>query len=194
MSAKILYGDEFVPLGFVGTNSIEASIEHSPKSISDYDYTTYRLTGSLHIKTLLRRRLISNALDICVVAGTYSGKLPLQKQYILDGSLSGFTPFGTFRTLRNRPITAEKYVAVFGEHNFRSLPFELIGLDWFAKKNIGLIVFSSAGKAWNGIQGSQKIQEWGGSVSGIFGLLRFDAAQNIKTKKFYLGLSAARLF
>lgn len=200
---KIVYGDEFVPLGFIGSNNVELRMEHSPSVVSDFNYTTYRGAVTLKIPTFLKRRFIPNTLDVRAVAGTYTGHLPIQKNYVLDGGLVGFTPFATFRTLRNRALEAPKYAAVFAEHNFRSLPFELVGLNWFAKKNIGLIVFGSTGKTWINSktstatylgQKSQTLSEWGGSISGIFGLFRVDVAQNLRTKNVYFGVGGARLF
>ena len=201
------WGEKYVPMGVVGNNGLTVSIEHSGKKIlsSDFGFTTYKVSGNVRIKTFLRRRFIPNTLDVYATAGTYTGKLPVQRFGVIDGSLGYFTPFGTFKTLRTRGYEGEKYAAVFAEHNFRSLPFELIGLDWFARKNIGIAVFGSAGRTWidkNRLAGlgyapvytTRWHQEVGASVNGLFGLFRIDAAQRLDKKNFYLGMSMARLF
>lgn len=202
---SVQYGDDYVPLGVVGDRNAKIVIEHSPASLSDFDYTTFRGEINWRIPTFMQRRFLPNVLDIRAVGGTYAGNLPIQKRAILDGSLGIFTPFGTFKTLRSRAYEGEKFAAVFWEHNFRTLLFEIIGLRALAKRNIGIAVFGAHGRTWikeshlasSGyapVYSDKLHQEIGGSINGLFGLLRLDAAKRLNHKGFYFGVSMARLF
>lgn len=202
---SLRYGEEYVPLGVMGDRNIKMTAEHSPASLSDFDYTTFRGEINWRIPTFLRRRFLPNVLDIRAVGGTYTGHLPIQKRTILDGSLGAFTPFGTFKTLRSRAYEGEKYAAIFWEHNFRTVPFEIIGLRALAKRNIGIAIFGAHGRTWikeshlassayTPVYSDKLHQEIGGSINGLFGLFRFDAAKRLNHKGFYFGMSMARLF
>ncbi len=188
------YGDEYVPLGVVPVKNVEIQIEHTPSAISDFDYTTLRGQINWRIPTFLRRRFMPNALDFHAVAGTFTGHLPIQRRAVLDGSLGLFTPSATFRTNRTRAMECDQYAAIFWEHHFRTVPFELLGMSWLAKKNIGVVVFG--GHGWTKLQDTTTRRfhnEFGASLNGLFGFLRFDAARNLKTRQWYFGLSLARL-
>ena len=52
----------------------------------------------------------------------------------VDGSLGFFRPFGGLRTLDGYPYEGEKYLGLFWEHNFRTVPFEILGLRGLARR------------------------------------------------------------
>jgi len=204
---NLTLGHDLVPFSPIGQNSISFKIEHSSPDLmaSDFDFTTYRVQGNFRIVTFLKRRMIPPSLDVQFTAGTYRGTLPVQKIGIIETSVNIFTPFGTFKTLKDRPIEGGKYAAVFAEHNFRTLPFEILGLRCLAKKSIGLIVFGAAGKTWMPDYLSSRISytprrinslysEAGFSINGLFGIARLDFAVPLTRKGFYTGISVARLF
>ena len=203
----VQYGEDYIPFGFVGQNRIELNVEYSSSSIllSDFDFVTYKMSADWRFPTFLQRRMLPNVLDVHVVAGTYTGHLPVQRFSIIDGSLHAFTPFGSFKTLRGDHYEGEKYAAVYWEHNFRTVPFELIGLRWFAEKSISVLIHGASGRTWISKQRFPALgylpnvpgrfhHEIGASLSGIFGLFRLDATRRLDRRDFFLGLSAARLF
>ncbi len=207
LQLKVTYGDEFVPLGFVGQKHAELKIEHSNKDVlaSDFGYTTYRASVDWRFNTFLARRFLPNVLDIRWVGGTYTGHLPVQRLAAIDGSLQYFTPFGAFKTLRGKPYEGEKYTAVFWEHNFRTVPFELIGWRWIVEKGIGIIVHGASGRTWIAKERLATLgfapnytgrfhHEIGASLNGLFGFFRLDAAQRLDKIGFYAGVSVARMF
>jgi hypothetical protein len=205
VEVALLYGEPYVPFGFIGQNRVELKIEHSAKGLSDFDFTTYRAAVDWRIPTFFTRRFLPNAIDVHAVAGTYSGKLPIQRFAILDASLRPFTPFAAFKTLRGAPYEGEKYGAVFWEYNFRTVPFELLGLRSIASKGISLIVHGASGRTWLtrarlaslGYTPSYTDRfhhEIGLSLSGLFDFFRIDTAERLDRKGFYAGLSFARVF
>jgi len=207
VSFNITLGHDFIPWAPIGQNRISIDIEHSSPDFlsSDFDFTNYKVQGDFRINTFLRRRMLPPALDVHFTAGTCKGVLPLQKIGIIETSIGGFMPFGVFKTLRNRPVEGEKYAALFAEHNFRTLPFEFLGLHSLARKGIGIIVFGGIGRTWmtdsivnpntySPIELKKDYSEAGISINGILGIARVDFAVPLNRRGFYVGLGMARMF
>jgi hypothetical protein len=201
------FGDAYIPFGMVGQTRIEFGLEYSSPRLfaNDFDYTRYQLNADLHLNTFLKRRLLPIALDIHLAAGSARGKLPLQKWYSIDGRLLGFSPFAVLRTLSSRPYEGEKYVAVFIEHNLRTVLFELLGWDYLTKNGIGIIVHGAAGRTWISRERLETLpypvqyidhfhQEIGLSVNGLFNLFRFDISQRLDKKETVIGFGLSRFF
>ena len=58
------------------------------------------------------------------------------KNGVIDVSLGYFTPFGGFKSKRYLPYEGSSYLALHAEHNFRSTPFEVIGIPNAAKMEL----------------------------------------------------------
>ncbi|MFN1835829.1 DUF5686 family protein [Balneola sp. MJW-20] len=208
LSLDNLSGDEKA-LGIIGNNSFILSAEFSDGALgSDYDFARFNLEVYRQFNTIFKRRLFPNTLDLRLMAGTSIGDLPYQRYGILDGTASYFTPFGSFRTQRNLPLEGEHYLGLVAEHNFRTVPFEILGLDILVDQGVGLVVFGGAGRTWidedrkqqfldtNGYNLRQEdlIAEIGVSVNSIFSVFRVDLAQRLDEPGFFVGLSLARWF
>ncbi|MCD6116038.1 carboxypeptidase-like regulatory domain-containing protein [bacterium] len=197
-------GHDLIPFAPISQNRISFEIEHSSPDLfsSDFNFTSYRLNGNFRINTFLRRRMLAPCIDVQFTAGTYKGTLPLQKMGNIGTSIGGFMPFGVFKTLKNRPVEGEKYAAVFAEHNFRTIPFELLGLHSLARKGLGIIVFGAIGRTWMSkkaltytpLQITDTYSESGISINGLFGIARIDFAVPLTRKGFYVGFGMARMF
>ena len=174
-------------------------VEHSRSGFgSDFDFTQFRVLLDWRIKTLFKRRLLPNVLDVRVVGSVFAGTLPRQRFEILDaGLLDGFSTFGAFRTLVDRPYEGEKVLGMFWEHNFRTVPFELIGWRWAAERNIGLIVHGGHGRTWFGDRtlldyAPQYIDgfhhELGVSINGLFDWFRLDFTKRLDASGFFVSV------
>ena len=170
-------------------------VEHSWSGFgSDFDFTQFRVLLDWRIKTLFKRRLLPNVLDVRIVGSVFAETLPRQRFEILDaGLLDGFSTFGAFRTRVNRPYEGEKVLGMFWEHNFRTVPFELIGWRWAAERNIGLIVHGGHGRTWFGDRtlldyAPQYIDgfhhELGVSINGLFDWFRLDFTKRLDASGF----------
>lgn len=201
------WGGDYVPFGVVGQQRAQLNIEYSSPGFldSDFDFTRYKLNLGWNFRTFLQRRMLPNTFDIQLAAGFANGTLPLQKLGALDANYNGFSPFGVFRTLRDLPYVGEDYLGVFWEHNFRSVPFELVGLRWFAEKNIGLIVFGGHGRTWLSDKNAEKLNyrykyndgfhhELGISVNGLLKFFRCDVGWRLDHPATYVGVSMLRWF
>ncbi len=197
------YGRQFVPFGVVGQKRIYLSAEHTLSG--NFDFTVLKLEADWRIPTFLKRRLLPNALDLHIQMGTSYGDLPIQRFGALDAAFYAFTPFATFRSLMGRPLEGEKYAALFWEHNFRTVPFELLGIDFLVDKSISLIVYGGHGRTWISDQRRDILthdyiyedrvrHELGASINGIFSLIRMDFTYRIDQPRFYVGVGMTRFF
>jgi len=201
--------DEGYNFGVTGQKSIRFKIEHSSEALgSDFNFTRYTTDISWSFPTFYKRRFLSNMLYINVRAGTYSGDLPFQKLGIIDASLDGTAPFGVLKTIRGRPYEGEQYLNVNVEHNFRTIPFEMLGLHSLVEHNIGLIIFGGTAKTWGPSWTTQQITKYGyrphytdgihweagASINGILGLFRVDFAARLDQPAFLVNIGVARLF
>lgn len=199
--------NEEYSLGVTGLKRIRIDMEYSGGRIgSDFDYILYRAAVDWSFPTFYNRRFFPNTLDLKLYAGTHTGTLPIQKFGIVDGALQYFSPFGSLKTIRNRPYEGSSWIGINAEHNFRTIPFELLGLRPLVDRNIGLIVFGGAARtrlpgnaasAWPGLP-FRTASDWhleaGLAINGLFGLFRVDLAQRLDEPAFTVNVSVARLF
>lgn len=196
--------------GIIGADNISMNVEHSAGYLgSDWDFTRFNIDIYRRYNTFFKRRFIPNSLDMRLNAGTYLGDLPVQRNGTLDAAFGYFTPFGAFKSKRYIPYEGASYVALNAEHNFRSVPLEMLGWRGAAKTGLSIIAFGGVGKTW--IPESQETffttsigtqpsvtEDWhtevGISVSNIFSLFRIDLAYRVDDPGFYPGISVARLF
>ncbi|SMO82852.1 DUF5686 and carboxypeptidase-like regulatory domain-containing protein [Gracilimonas mengyeensis] len=203
-------GDEKKGYGAVGANDYAFSIEQSATFMgSDWNYTRFKMDVYRSFETFYQRRLFPNRLHMRLNAGTYLGDLPIQKNGTLDVAPGAITPFGAFRAARYIPYEGASYFALNAEHNFKSVPLELLGWRDAGQSGLSVIIFGGVGKSW--IKQSQVNQfeqsygytpyttenlhlEAGLSLSNIFNLFRADVAYRIDNPGIFLGVSIARFF
>jgi hypothetical protein len=204
---KVQYGGDFVPFGAIGQKRASFTIETSNPSLLSSDYDFIMLTFSLdwRFNTFLSRRLFPNTLDFHLILGTSTENLPLQRFGIVDGSFEALSPYTTLRTRKQRPYEGEHYVGFFWEHNFRTVPFELINFNFLVDHGIGIIVYGAHGRSWISDETlsllsftpaytNQFHNEIGFSINNIFSFLRVDTSYRFDNNYVYVGISLARFF
>ena len=190
-----------------GRRRLALTVEHSsPDGLtSDFDYTRYAVVFDWRQNTFYTRRLLPNTLDLRLVAGTASGDLPIQRAFTVDASMGVFRPFGALRTLTGFPYEGDEVLALFWEHNFRTVPFEVLGLRSLAQAGYNILVFGGHARTWESdnlrfqspvfVPGTDGFHhEIGVSISGLFSLLRLDFAKRLDAGGFTVGIGTARLF
>ena len=193
-------------IGLTSRNQISLEIEHSSSNFfdSDFDFTKYTFLLDYTLNILLRRRPDPGYLRARFEASTFTGNLPLQRHSIIDGSLFSYSPFGIFKSLKNRPLEGEKKLALFWEYNFRSIPFEILGLKYFKKNKYEWIIHGASGRTWIEKNKPQNISqmyipsyvdeyhhELGVSIRMKFRFIavRLDGTQNMNNNAKYFGFS-----
>lgn len=207
LTFSVSAGDDYVPFGLFGQKHASLKIEHSSPDIfsSDFDFTRFDFTFDWRLNTFFNRRILPNSLDFRVVGGTYAGTVPIQRFGIVDASFYSFKPFATFRTLNGNPYEGERYAALFWEHNFRTVPFEILGFRGLAKYGLSFIVFGGHGRTWISDETFSRLtyspryldgfhHEIGASISHLFKLFRIDFAQRLDKPGFYVGFGMTRFF
>ncbi|WP_103666005.1 DUF5686 and carboxypeptidase-like regulatory domain-containing protein [Gracilimonas amylolytica] len=203
-------GNDKKAFGAVGAEDFELSVEHSASYLSSsWDYTKFKIDLYRSIETFYQRRFFPNTLEMRLNAGTYIGDLPVQKNEVLDVAQGVFTPFGAFKTKRYVPYEGASYVALNAEHNFKSVPLEMLGWRNAPQTGLSVIAFGGIGKTWVRDRQVDEFQnrygfspsftedlhmEAGISLSNIFSLFRADLAYRIDQPGFFLGISVARFF
>jgi len=189
--------------GISGSRSLRLSVERSSPGIgSDFDYTKLNVEAKWNLDTFFTRRVFANTLDLQFSGGYSFGDLPPQKASLIDGTMGLFSPFGVLKTRNGGPYEGSRYWMITGEHNFRTIPFELIGLRSLADRGWGIILFGGAAYAdsqhniysftpasTNGVH-----SEAGLSLNSIFGVLRIDMAKRLDAPGSYIGISVPRYF
>jgi hypothetical protein len=205
IGAKLsLSRDAGVPLAG-GRRNVTVGVEWTGEGLLGGDFTFARADLELvwRVNTFLRRRFLPNALDVRLSGATSTGTLPLQRFSTLDGSLGPLTPFGAFRTRQEAPYYGEHHLAAFWEHNFRTVPFELLGMRRVTRSGLSLIVHGAHGQTWiaaerhiNDVPGfiGSTHHELGASLSGIFGVIRVDVTRRLDRPGTSLGIGLARIF
>ncbi|MEM6783904.1 MAG: carboxypeptidase-like regulatory domain-containing protein [Bacteroidota bacterium] len=164
----------------------------------DFSFVRTEAAAGVSVPTFLRRRLFPNALHLRMTAGTTSGDHLPQRTFAVDGSLFGLAPFGTLRAQSGRPIEATRYVAGFWEHDFRSVPFEVLGWEWAAVNNVGLLVHGAHAAGEQEAFGpttNWQHHEIGVGLSGGLALpLRLDVTFRLDQPGTAVTLGFARLF
>lgn len=169
-------------------------------------YGRYVAEVDWRFRTFHRRRPRSNTLDLRGVVGGTSGEVPPQRFHVVEGGLLGAHPFGTLRAMRGRPLEGEVFFAGFWEHDFRSVPFERIGLSRLADLGMGLVLHGA--HAYTFVKGTTKgsldfpVRVTGGvhhevgiSLTNVFGIpLRVDLTERLsRNRSFLVGVGVSRL-
>ena len=146
----------------VSTSGATLQAEWSlPSSSLMFDFARYEAAIDFGLATFYRRRLLPNRLNLRLVAGTSSGTLPPQRRGVVDASMSVYRPFGVLHTREGIPLTGDRHVGFFWEHNFRTIPFELVGWDAAARNGYAVLLFGGHGRAWNDDEQRRVVQHAG---------------------------------
>lgn len=192
-----------------GSNGARIDAEFSNEAIgSNYNFARVQGQFNLSIPTFYKRRFVPNKLDIIGFAAVQLGEELPQRQGILETSQYEFTQFGAFRTHIGVPLIGSNLAYLHVEHNFQTVPFEILGLDFLTKRDIGVLVFAGSGvvsgRDFRNL-GAQFIQadnrsdtEWihevGVSVNKLFGLFRANIGMALPQNEWVFSVSVAKFF
>ena len=183
----------------VGYFAVDTEISHPDLLSGDFSFTRTRLTYIRRINTFFRRRMFPNTLDLRVTGGFSTGALPPQRFGIIDGSLSAASQYGVLKSLRQQPYEGEHYAAIFWDHNFRTVPFEMLGLMSLARRGIGINIHGGHGRTWISNDRLAALtylpqyqdhfhHEVGISLTGLFYFFRLDFTKRLDTTGFFIGV------
>lgn len=149
VTLRLSVGGDYVPFGVAINRRARLRVEHGAGWLgSDASYTRVDVDADYHIKTFWRRRWVPNALDVRLVAGTHAGDLPVQRLMAVDGAIGPLSPFGVLRSIHGQPYAGDQYAALYWEHNFRTTPFEFLGLWPLVQRGFGFVAYGAAARTW----------------------------------------------
>ncbi len=187
--AFLRLGDPPLPSGFLGRHGVDVEIDHARHA--EAIYTRMVLQADWRWYTFLRRRFLPMTLDVRLRLLQAWGKVPPQGRWVLDGTPGGVGSFGTFRTLTQAFLEGRRGGALYWEHNFRTMPFELLGLRFLVRHGVELGVTGSHGFME---PGRQRYHEVGFYVNRILDLLSLEIVFRLDRPGFALVINAARFF
>jgi hypothetical protein len=174
-------GDEPVPLDLISRDQVVISIEHSNPSLasSSFSFTRYDAVGIVTFPTFAEDFLFRPSLKVRVGAGTATGDVPPQRWFDLESSSSGVGPFGVMRAMSVKEFSGTGYLAINLEHNFRTIPFLLLGVPFLYENGIEFLVHGGGARTWShNVPVPHTTDGWyaeaGFGISRILDLLRVD--------------------
>ncbi len=152
---------------------------------ASYSFQRYWAEIAWRQPTFGRRRLLPALLEVSVVGGIGSKGLPLQRAFVVDSRQDIFLQRGALRSASGRPFEGDDMLALFWEHNFRTLIFEVLDLRPLVRQGYSLLIFGGHARTWlpgrgSGVErlGTNGIyHELGASLGGIFGWFRINVAK-----------------
>ena len=118
----VRFGEQYTPFGVTANRRLEWTGEVAGSALgSDVTLSTWRLAWDWQQPIFWRRRWLPNTLDVRFLAGTSTGDVPPQRHVALDVAMGPLSPFGAFRSIHGHPYEGPRYMALFWEHNFRTV-------------------------------------------------------------------------
>jgi hypothetical protein len=208
VTLSLAVGDGYQPFRTGALRRAEVRIEHSDSDLfgGDFDFTRYQLSLDGHLQTFFRHRPRPNALMVRVFGGTSSGTLPAQRLGVIEGRLGPFSSFGALRSLGGRPYEGNGYLGLFWEHDFKTVPFEALGLQALVDRNMGIRLYGGHARSWldddhvADLAFTPKVpldfhHELGFSLTNFGGSpFRLDFTYRLDEPGFFVGFGLSRLF
>lgn len=167
-----------------------ASAEISPTWLgSDYDYQRIFVSGQVRIPTLYSSLFFAPYLLAKVDAAYSGGKHEAFNLFTPDAGIDVFAPFGTMRGLSPYELTGNKMVSVQLEHNWRSVPFLAVYMNFMRDYDLitgfNYAYVNNETSLLNNPFSDQTYWETNIGISRIIAFLRFDATYNSRKEWFF---------
>jgi hypothetical protein len=189
------WGDEGL-LGVMSFSRIQAAVEGAPPGLSDAGFARAYATVDTYVPTWGQRRLFPAQLVIRATGQIAPDHLPLERYAIVEAATAYTSPFGSLRTKIREPYQGYATAAVFAEHNFRTMPWEVIGWRWAADQGYAFLVTGAAARTWSNraVTSADLHTELGASISGLFDFLRLDVTFRLDEPGWGVGIALPRVF
>ena len=116
---------------------------------SDFNYKRVRFISQIVAKTFFKELLIAPYLQVGIEGGAVLGEFGAQHSITPNVALNIYAPFQSFKGLSPYEFNGDKMFALHCEHNWRTIPFQSVGLDFLTDLNIDAITGFSLLKNWN---------------------------------------------
>jgi hypothetical protein len=163
---------------------LKAEFSGSPIG-SDFDYQRYRFIGQLKSKTFYGNLFVSPYIHLVLDAALTRGTFGPQHLFTPPGALGIYSPLGAFKALNPYEYAGDKMTALHIEHNWRTIPWQSLGLNFITDLHIDFVTGVSLLKTWNDSNfmpgksmGKEPYWEVYMGLSRLFAAFRADVAYN----------------
>jgi len=150
-----------------------------------FGYNSYtRVDGvlSYSIPTFTTRYLFSPMLVFRLAGGWSEGALPRELWRGPENALGYYCPLGALRSAGHRELAGTDYAVLTVEHNFRSQPFQMLGIRALYERGIELYAHGGIARSWRGetvIPDDGLYREVGFGIGRIAELFRIDFTRRL---------------
>ncbi|MFC1541751.1 DUF5686 family protein [Candidatus Latescibacterota bacterium] len=156
------------------------------------------------IDTFFRGGAMPNRLKYRIDAGVGSNGLPVQRYGSIDSRFTAFSPFGALKTLDKGLVGGKHHLAIFAEHTFRTVPFDMLKIKWLTR-NTEIALHGAYGRTWEGEMNTRYIVhlpesienghgEMGLTLHNVFKHFRVDISKHLDSSNYYFGVGVAKLY
>ena len=185
ISMNFLYGRNPAEIQLIPGNGLIMQFDISnPLFNSKFNYKKIMVKGQIYSKTFYDELFVSPYFNLIIDCGLITGNYGPQHLIAPSTALGFFAPPGVFKSLTPYSFIGTEMIALHAEHNWRTIPFQAIGLNFISDLFLDFITGGSVLKVWNnsGFFPSQKSDkpywELYTSISRILSLFRIDVSYN----------------
>ncbi len=182
---NISLGKDPMEIQFIPEDGLTAQFDFSnPAFGSNFNYKSFHVIGEFTTKTLYKELFIAPYLEIIIDAGMITGNYGPQHLFSPGTALGFFSLPQVFKGLNPYKFAGNGMVAVHVEHNWRTIPFQALGLNFISDLYLDFITGISVLKTWNksgymtGSPMDGPYWEVYGGLSRILGAFRVDVNYN----------------
>ena len=197
---SLLYGKSPFELQLIPDNGIITEVDYSSKLLkSNFDYLKIFFAGQLKLKTIYNELFLSPYLQINLEAGLVNGNYGIQHMLSPISALGFYSPVTSFKGLKPYQFAGDKMIALHIEHNWRTIIFQALGMDFLTNLDLDIITGAAALRITNHSNYlnhlTQKNLYWEvyAGISRILALINFEISYN-SLKKVTATLSTAVVF
>ena len=187
-------------LQLIPDNGIITDIDLSRNFLkSDFNYFKVFLAGQLRMKTFYNELFLSPFLQINLETGYVNGNYGIQQILSPISAMGFYTPVTSFKGLKPYQFAGNKMIAVHIEHNWRTIIFQALGLDFLTNLDLDIITGAAALRIVNDSnylpQLTQRKPYWEvyAGISRIFAIINLEISYN-SFNKYSATLATAVVF
>ncbi len=197
---SLQFGKSPFELQLIPEDGMLVEIESSNKFFkSDFDYTKYFIAGQVKLKTFYRELFVSPYLLLNIEAGYINGNFGIQHVFSPTAAMGPYSPVTSFKGLKPYQFAGNKIAALHVEHNWRTIIFQALGMDFLTNLDLDIVSGGSAlaitndTKYFNELPGKKYYWEVYAGISRILAILKLDFYYT-SLKTFGATLSTAVIF
>ncbi len=170
--------------GLMAGREVSLGVERGQEGFtkSDNSYTRADAVVAFPIRTFTSRFLFSPELIVRFGGGWSWGNLPRQLWGAPENALGIYSPPGALKGAEHREFAGKGYAVLTAEHNFRNLPFFMLGLRGLANTGLELIVHGAVARSWiesTALPSGKSYSEVGFGIGRIAELFRLDFTRRL---------------